>query len=224
MSEPDDLSTLLSSLLELLPFDDAAAASLGSPFDIETLAATSDLGASLDETQLDLGEGPSWQAFHSHRPIAVPFVDGDAAAGWPFYASALAGVGIRSVLALPLSFGPLHIGAITLFSATSAQASTESLQLAKSIATLLGRTVIARALADAHAGTASRDPSLSRREVHQATGMIISQTKTTPADALLLLRAHAFRTSRTVRAVAADIVACRLDLSPGPSHSPDPDH
>lgn len=124
------------------------------------------------------------------------------------------------MLALPLSFGPLHIGAVTLFTTQSQQASPEVMQMAGSVVTLLGRAVIARALAEAQAGAGVRDASLARREVHQATGMVLSQTGTTPNDALLILRAHAFSTSRTLREIAAEVVSRRLDFS----LDHDPDH
>lgn len=219
MSEANELETLLSSVLVLLSFDDAAATSLGAPFDVETLASTSRRGTALDEAQLDLGEGPSWQAFRTHRPVPANLRDEKAGAAWPFCASALVAADVCSVLALPLSFGPLHIGAVTLFSSTHGDASAEGVRLAQGIVVLLGRAVVARALAEAQAGTLERDASLSRREVHQATGMVISQTKTPPADALLMLRAHAFSNARTVKEVAADILSRRLDFSI--EHNPD---
>jgi hypothetical protein len=55
---------------------------------------------------------------------------------------------------------------------------------------------------------------LSRREVHQATGMVLAQTGRSATDALLLMRAHAFSQGRTVRDVALDVVSRRLDFTP----------
>jgi hypothetical protein len=53
----------------------------------------------------------------------------------------------------------------------------------------------------------------SRREVHQATGMVLAQMHITPAEALLVLRGHAFASGRTVLEVAADVIDRRLDFS-----------
>jgi AmiR/NasT family two-component response regulator len=51
-----------------------------------------------------------------------------------------------------------------------------------------------------------------RREVHQATGMILMQLETTATEAFSLLRAHAFSSGRTVEDVAKDVVARLLDF------------
>jgi hypothetical protein len=53
----------------------------------------------------------------------------------------------------------------------------------------------------------------SRREVHQATGMVLAQLGVAAADALLIIRGHAFARGRTVREVSADIVARRIDIA-----------
>jgi hypothetical protein len=58
-------------------------------------------------------------------------------------------------------------------------------------------------------------PSRSRREVHQATGMILVQLGISADEASLLLRAHAFSSGRSVKEVANDVVERRLDFSTG---------
>jgi len=47
---------------------------------------------------------------------------------------------------------------------------------------------------------------------HQATGMVHAQMNISASDAALLLRAHAFSTGTSVREVASDIVARRIDF------------
>jgi hypothetical protein len=53
----------------------------------------------------------------------------------------------------------------------------------------------------------------SRREVHRATGTILAQLHVSPADALLVLRGHAFASGRTVLEVAASVVDRTIDSS-----------
>ncbi|QHC60367.1 GAF and ANTAR domain-containing protein [Rathayibacter sp. VKM Ac-2760] len=207
-----ELLSLLSSFVTLLPVEDTAVSALGAPFEIETLAATSSRSARLDEAQIDLGEGPAWDAYRNRRPVAM-LIDRDRAS-WPFFCASPAAIGVHSVVAVPLAFGPLPIGAVSLYSGALLALDADQLALAESLAALLGRAVVARVVAEAESGAPVRDPALSRREVHQATGMVISQTGSSPEDALLAIRAHAFRTGTTVRAVAAEIVARRLDFSP----------
>jgi hypothetical protein len=213
MTAPTELETLLASLVTLLPVDHAAASSLGAPFDLETLAATSTRAAALDELQIDVGDGPAWGAYRTGRTVQADLHDGERTA-WPFFSASPLTVGVCSISAFPLGFGPLRIGAVSLYGTTRQELDREQLQLAADLSVLLGRSVVAQALAEAADGTVLRDPALSRREVHQATGMIISQMKATPEDALLALRAYAFGHGVPVRDVAAEILARRLDFSP----------
>ena len=53
----------------------------------------------------------------------------------------------------------------------------------------------------------------SRRTIHQATGMVLAQLNVTADDAGLILRAHAYASGRSVRDVADDVLARRLDFA-----------
>lgn len=57
------------------------------------------------------------------------------------------------------------------------------------------------------AGTATM-----RREVHQATRIILVQLELSTTEAFPLLRGHGFASSRTTENIATDVVARRLDL------------
>lgn len=211
----DDLAPLIASFVAMLPVEEAAASSLGAPFDIETIVATGPRSAQLDEVQIDLGEGPGWEAFRSGRPSTMSLESSDDRSAWPFLASSPAAAGVCSIVSVPLVFGPLGIGAVSLYSSAAIELDTEQFHLAESLAVLLGRAIVARALQEAENGAVVRDPFLSRREVHQATGMVISQTRSTPGDSLLAIRAYAYSNGMSVRDVAAEIVARRLDFSSG---------
>ncbi|SMH44767.1 ANTAR domain-containing protein [Rathayibacter oskolensis] len=212
--EDPDIGALLSSFVTLLPVEDAAASALGRPFDIETLVASSTRAADLDGAQIDLGEGPGWTAYRTLRPVRMEAADDADQATWPFFSSAVSRVGVCSVVAVPLLVGTLSIGAVSLYSGSSVHLEAEQLRLATGLSTLLARSVVARALGEADTGVAIRDPALSRREVHQATGMVIAQTGSTPDEALLTIRVHAFTSGHSVREVAAQIIARTLDFTP----------
>lgn len=51
-----------------------------------------------------------------------------------------------------------------------------------------------------------------RREVHQATGMILIQLDTTATDAFAALRAYAFASDRTVNEIAHDVLTGVIDF------------
>jgi AmiR/NasT family two-component response regulator len=56
-----------------------------------------------------------------------------------------------------------------------------------------------------------------RREVHQATGMILVQLDVSATEAFLRLRARAFTTSRSIQDIAHDVVSRVLDFRDLPS-------
>jgi len=66
--------------------------------------------------------------------------------------------------------------------------------------------------ADNEEDKALREVPEMRREVHQATGMLLAQLDTTATDAFMRLRAHAFSSGRPVGDVAHDVVTRRLDF------------
>ncbi|WKK72564.1 hypothetical protein Q0F99_06395 [Rathayibacter oskolensis] len=101
-----DLESALEVLVHLLPVDCAAASSLGHPFAVETLAVTTMLAATLDETQIDLGQGPAWDAFGTRRPVVLQCDDSDDRRRWPFVEAALSRHGIATATALPSASAP----------------------------------------------------------------------------------------------------------------------
>ena len=63
---------------------------------------------------------------------------------------------------------------------------------------------------DEHAREESLQQPLSRRVVHQATGVVLAQLELSPEDAQLVIQGQAFATGRTMADVAEDVVAGRL--------------
>jgi AmiR/NasT family two-component response regulator len=71
---------------------------------------------------------------------------------------------------------------------------------------------LATAGADDHSASESTLAPAMRREVHQATGMIVVQLETTATVAFSRLRAYAFANERTVMDVAHAVVTRQLDF------------
>jgi hypothetical protein len=208
----DALTTSLQQFMRALPVDDAAVSSLAAPFDVETLAATSIRAWRCDEASIDMGEGPAWEAYHRRRPVEMRQHDERSRSQWPFFAASPTVARLGSILALPLTVGSLRIGAVSLYSEQEARFDSGHLALSRTLATALAQAVLARALDEAATGATGTGYSHFRREVHQATGMVIAQLGCTPAEALLRIRGHAFATSSTVRDVADAVLSRRLDF------------
>ncbi|WP_382307236.1 GAF and ANTAR domain-containing protein [Herbiconiux sp. UC225_62] len=191
-----------------LPIARAAISTLKNPFDVETVCASDDLAAHLDELQLDLGEGPCWMALSTRAPVLVPDVQHTWNPAWPSLHTAIAECGIRSVFAFPLIIGSLEIGAVDLYVDAPHPFTSSDVARASALADIAALTVLNQALdrQPTEEGDATQDSPYSRREVHQATGMVMAQMKVGPDDALLLIRARAFAEGRSVRDIASQII------------------
>ncbi|QHC61016.1 GAF and ANTAR domain-containing protein [Rathayibacter sp. VKM Ac-2760] len=212
----EEIVWLLESFVRILPGEDAAVSVLGAPFDAQTLAATSHRAATLDEMQIDLGEGPAWDAHRTYRPTELHVDEERNFAAWPVFGLFAEAAGARTVLAVPMLVGTSSIGAVTLYSSASMRLDAQHLQLANRLSGTLAKAVAEQMMSLPADGTLARDSALSRREVHQAVGMVVSQMRLTPADALLMIRAYAFAEGISVRDVAALIITRALDFSPNP--------
>ncbi|OAN41382.1 GAF and ANTAR domain-containing protein [Microbacterium sp. H83] len=183
------------------------------PFDVETVSASDDLAAHFIESQLDAGEGPSWDAHRSQAPVLVPHLGEVSPVRWPIFGQAIAESGVRALYSFPLAIGSLRMGAVDLYAESADALSPNAIDLATDLVARSAADVLEHALR-----TRSLEPSddspFSRREVHQATGMVIAQLRIPPTEALLRIRAHAFASGRSVRETAADITSRRLTLEP----------
>ncbi|MFD3443836.1 ANTAR domain-containing protein [Microbacteriaceae bacterium 4G12] len=186
---------------------------LGAPFDVETISASDDLAAQLSEAQLDVGEGPGWDAYVSQVVVAVPDLSGTTMPLWPHFFTTVTTrrLHVQSVYALPLSIGRLRIGAVTLYAEQPDTMNSRSLRRAGVLAEAAAPEVLRHCLDHRHDEPDADGPH-SRRELHQATGMVVAQLRVKPADALLLIQAHAYASGRTMRQIASDITSRRISL------------
>ena len=209
---------LCTGFLKSLPIS-GAAISVFAGLAPETIVCASDtVSARIDELQFDLGEGPRWEALQTRRPVLLPDVRKGPHAAWPVFAKSLLELDVAAIFVFPLALGALDIGVVELYSSNSGPLSpakqSTALQLADTATWHLLRQLLTLPPEDGPYAPPDGSP-LSRREVHQATGMVLAQAGTSARDALLLMRAHAFAHGRTVREVARDVVSRSLDFSTG---------
>lgn len=195
--------------VEAMPGTRVALSTLGASFGDETLCASDSQAARLDELQIDLGEGPCW---YSVRDKSVVF-DRDlhrSPSPWPIFADAAAAESSRAVLALPLSTGLVGLGTVGIWADEPHSLTDHDVDAVATLVAIAATQVLRRTFARMEA---PQDDTYSRREVHQATGMVVAQLKISAAEALLIIEAHAFAGGLTVRALAADIIARRIDFA-----------
>jgi len=213
-------TNLCDPFVESLPVSGAAISVLSGAVGQSTISSSNAVAARLDELQFDLGEGPCWQAFKTRRPaLSFNLHTGDNNE-WPVFAEAVrsdtvAG-DVSAIFAFPLTVGSLDIGAVDLYTTTPVDLTPQQVAGATSLAEVAAWQVLRRVLSEQDLDALGAEQSAaqsSRREVHQATGMVLAQLNISAEDAALLLRAHAFASGRSVREIATDVVERRLDFS-----------
>jgi hypothetical protein len=201
-------------VLDILPVTGASISTIGDFLGTQTLTASDDRAARLDELQFDLGEGPCWDALATARPVLAPDLRHGEHPTWPALLDAIRDEGIGAVYAFPLLVGPLRIGAMDLYAAEPQRPGTVAADETQALAAIVSRHVLKRALRragqDVDEGGSTR---FSRRAIHQATGFVIAQLGISAEDAHLLIQGQAFAEGRSMIEVAEDIVERRFSFT-----------
>ena len=216
------VGSLCEPCLRLLPVTGVAVSTLSGPIHTDTVCATDDTAFALEEMQFDLGEGPSWEAFASRRPVSVPDLWLPEQPRWPLFAEAVRKTRARAFVAYPLSVGATAVGVMDLYRSTPGPlgepAEHEARILAAAVAAELLNRVLSAEDVDLMGGANAARPSpwrdhpQDRRTIHQATGMLMAQLDLPVGAAFARLRGHAFAAGVTVADAAAAVVARRLVL------------
>jgi hypothetical protein len=181
------------------------------------IGASGPIAAQLENLQYELGEGPSVDASRANSPVSHPDLSASAVMPWPGFGPAALDSGVRAVLALPLQVGAIQLGALCLYRATPGRWDNAGTATAMAYA---DAAVAVLLLLQAHTqpGPALHpdvnEPLEYRAEVHQATGYLSVMASVTLAEALLLLRAHAFASGRPLLEVSREVLAGRLRIHP----------
>lgn len=205
-----------AQFLSALPITGAAVSVFGTALPETAVCSTDSLASRLDEMQFDLGEGPRWEAVRSRRPVLLPHVRNQPHANWPMYGVALLETDVEALFVFPLQVGPLDVGVVELYSRSPDALGHHDQEIALALADRLAWSLLDRILTINEEAQSNPDrySPLSRREIHQATGMVLVQLGLTATQALMRLRAHAFAHDESVRDVARQVVGRTLEFSP----------
>ncbi|TFC90526.1 GAF and ANTAR domain-containing protein [Cryobacterium sp. TMT3-29-2] len=209
-------SRLFEPFLGALPVDGVSISTFGDFLPAETVSASDAQSLRLDELQFDLGEGPCWDALETGMPVFEPNIRERPNRVWPAFSEAIIAEELGAVFAFPLVLGPLRIGAIDLYTSRPSQLNDLHIRNASGLATIVSRLVLARAIRLSHSeieGETDLRRQFSRREVHQATGMVLAQLGISAVDARLVIQGHAFALGRSVQEIAEEIIGRRLTFA-----------
>jgi hypothetical protein len=178
-----------------------------------TLGVSDERSRMVEELQFTYGEGPCVDADRTRRTVSEPRLV-QAASRWPAFGPEALQAGVEAVFAIPLQLGNASYGALDLYRDTPGRLAAGELADARAIAD--GAIVMMLALQGSSVPGALT-PALEhmtdhRSMVHQAAGMITVQLDMSIEEALVALRARAFRTGTSIAELAADVVARRVRL------------
>jgi GAF domain-containing protein len=204
----------MSAVAEAIGVRSATAAMRGQ--DPASVVATSsdELARAAHDLESALGEGPALAAIAEGTPVSAG--SGALAARWPLYGPAVAELGVRSVLAVPLQNAAVRLGSLCVYG--------QEPDVGDGVTAVAGR--IAEAVTDAVLQTEAGDAALGEGSppgslfgeadfepaLHQAVGMVAAQCGCGVADAEALLRARAFAESRPVLTVARAVLRGDIHL------------
>lgn len=195
-----------------------ASISVFDPAGRQSTVCTSDpVAARIDELQFEHGHGPQYDVVRTARAVSLPDVD---SAALPFALGAeFAKLGVAALFALPLVMGAVTIGVVSLYRLTRGDLTPEDHGVIRELTAVTAARAVQQALSAAQQNSAPGDPESGpgsgpemRREVHQATGILMIHLDTDATEAFARLRARAFATERSLSAVARDVVTGALDF------------
>lgn len=180
-------------------FADGAACSvvLGA-YERFALAGSDEHARNIEEVQFTLWQGPGPEAVDSGEPRLVADLH-DARSAWPLVADTLAASPAGALASMPLLVESRCIGLFTAYRRQLGAFSPEDVAALIAFADVLA-SLAANRLRD------DRDGPLPPPQMAGAVRHVSLDLDLHPLDALALMRAHAFRTGRTLSALVADLV------------------
>ncbi|MDJ0342314.1 GAF and ANTAR domain-containing protein [Streptomyces sp. H10-C2] len=214
---------LAAECAELLGADGVAVSLVVEGGVTELVWCSSGVSSGFEELQFTLGEGPGPDALRSGVMVLEPDLPAVRSDRWPALLPAADLLPVRAVFCFPLGAGAIRVGVLTVLRSVARPLSEQEMADALVLSTALTMRFLGGSSRRLDSWLRAESPGVLRRAVvHQATGMISVQLAVPLEEALLRLRAFAYRQDRSIGEAAEDVVARRLRFShdmAGP-HSP----
>lgn len=196
-------SRLCRACVEILGAQSGALTLSATPEARLTVSTSDGVSTQIGDLEETLGEGPGRTALLEDR-IVVARIDhgGPVDEAFPLFSHMVRTVGGPGVAyAVPMRVTGRVVGVLSLFAAGDLARGLDDAQF------------LADAVGLALLGELDSLDWSTRAQIHQATGMVTAQLRTSPSDALAVMRGHAFANATTLESIAHDILARRLVFS-----------
>jgi len=173
----------------------------------DTMAATGPLAAGLEEYQYATDSGPCLHAARHRETVLV--ADMRTEPRWPAYTARAVHAGVFGSLSVPLTLPQGSCGALNLYTRKPSTFAGPGHQVAVDVAEYAAITLTNTTLYAAATRLAEqcKQAMTSPAVMEQATGIIIGERRCRPDDALAVLAQASRDTHRSLREVAAALVA-----------------
>jgi hypothetical protein len=205
---------ICKAFVAALPVDGASLSLMTDGGDRAGVGTSDGSAASVAELEITVGEGPGLDAFDSGIPVIVHDIEGEDRSRWPAYTDGVTTLGARAVFAFPLQLGAARFGVIILTRRAPGSLPDDALGQAlraSDVTALLLLGTDGKLAEDFDADWL--EETTWTRELHQATGMVMSQLGVGVEEAFVRLRAFAFAQGLPLSEAAVQVVTRRLHLA-----------
>ena len=163
----------------------------------------------IGELTFTMGEGPCLDAYALGRPVLVHDLASTARRQWPGYAPSALALGVSAVFAVPLHVGAAQLGVLETYNDRPTHMEGDALAMLLTFAGLGTEMLLCGPATAPDEGLEVRlNVALDNRaEIHQAQGMVMIDLGIGLAEALVRMRANAFRRGVPLIEVAQEIIA-----------------
>lgn len=178
------------------------------------LCSSNAAAEALEDLQVTLGEGPGIDA---HR-LGLPVADADLAASspsrWVAFCAPAVEAGAAAVFAFPLRLGAIRLGTLTFNNDLAGRLSYDQYEQASFMVEIVTQAVLSMQAMAPLGTVASALEALvdDGAERHQAAGMLAVRLGVSVDEALVRLRALAYRDGQPLAEFARSVIAGRDDV------------
>jgi len=200
--------------VQTLPGTGGAGVTLVDPESKHARAASNALVEQADQLQYTYDAGPCLTAWRDQVPVQI--ADISAEDRWPEWTAAVAALGVRSMLSVPMLSAGRSMGAIKVYSDRLSAYHADSVTIlelfAQQAAVLLSNT---QTVSDARRLSSQLTAALNDRDViSQATGVLLARGLKDVSAAHESLRAAAKRAGTSLHTVAHEVVDTTIAQHP----------
>lgn len=211
----DSLARACRACVNALPIEGVVLSMSTASGHREILHASNAVANQLESLQLTLGEGPGFDAIRTRRPAAATDLTGALPAEWPVFTTEATELDVGAIYAFPLQSGALCLGIMQMYRVEPGWFTVRELAATLEIVEMITLAILGFSSTVYGADTSSAwldELPRNSAVVHQATGMLIAGHALAAADALALLRGHAFATGQSVEELAHDLTTGRVSI------------